>query len=266
MTDYQIERLADEVIAAFGQSNPPVDLERIVREEGIELAEGAFDDDFHGRIEYLPEVGSFVIYHPSIDDNQYPSRVRFSLAHELGHYYIPAHREMLMKGCAHNSMEGFNHKDLIERQADAFAAALLIPSAVLKQRMGRRGFLSLSQILALAEDCKASIQATAFRYTKFTKEPHLAFVSERETVLYCFSSEEARAIGYGNLRNQNVSANSATARARGSFQIEEGKIDSESWFPDRDNHAELWEESMRLGTSNRVLTLLSWVNYEPNGG
>jgi hypothetical protein len=257
--------LADEVIAAFGQSTPPVDLERIAREEGIELAEGAFDDDFHGRIEYLPEVGSFVIYHPSFIASQYPSRVRFSLAHELGHYYIPAHREMLMKGCTHNSMEGFNHKDLIERQADAFAAALLIPSAVLKQRMGRRGFLGLSQILALAEECKASVQATAFRYTKFTKEPHLAFVSEKEMVLYCFSSEEARAIGFGGLRNQCVPANSPTARAVASSQVEEGKIGGELWFPDRDNHAELWEESMRLGSSNRVLTLLSWVNYQPNG-
>lgn len=266
MTDHQIERLADQVISAFVQSTPPVDLERIAREEGIELAEGAFDDDFHGRIEYLAEAGSFVIYHPNIAANQYPSRVRFSIAHELGHYYIPAHREMLMKGCAHNSMEGFNHKDLIEHQADTFAAALLIPTSALKQRMGRRGFLSLPQILALAEDCRASVQATAFRYTKFTKEPHLAFVSEQKTVLYCFSSEEARAIGYGTLRNQNVPSSSATALASGSFQMEDGKIDCDLWFPDRDSHAELWEESIKLGASNRVLTLLSWVNYEPNDG
>jgi hypothetical protein len=260
LTDYQIERLADEVVSAFGQSTPPVNIELIAREEGIALGDGDFDDDFHGRIEYLAEVANFVIYHPSIASNQYPSRVRFSIAHELGHYYIPAHREMLMKGCAHNSMEGFNHKDVIERQADTFAAALLIPSSVLKHRMGRRGFLSLPQILALAEDCKASAQATAFRYSKFTKEPHLSFVSEKETVLYCFSSEEARAIGCGSLRNQNVPVSSATSRATRSSRLEEGKIDSELWFPNRSSHAELWEESIRLGTSNRVLTLLSWAD------
>jgi Zn-dependent peptidase ImmA (M78 family) len=71
----------------------------------------------------------------------------------LGHFYIPDHREILLKGKADYSLEGFSHKNVVERQADAFAATLLIPMKRLKERMGRRGFLSLSQILALAEDC-----------------------------------------------------------------------------------------------------------------
>jgi len=260
LTDFQVEQLADEVLAAFGQQLP-VGIHQIAREEGIELAEGDFDDDFHGRIEYLTEVGSFVIYHPSLTFNQYPSRVRFSIAHELGHYYIPTHRELLMTGCSHNSTEGFSHKDAIERQADTFAAALLIPSAELKRRMGKRGFLSLPHILKLADDCKASIQATAFRYTRFAKEPHLAFVSENDKVLYCFASEEARAMGYWTLRSQTVPDGSTTKKAAASQNIEEGKTESEFWFPDHPTNAELWEESVRLGNSTKVLTTLSWVNY-----
>ena len=263
MTDFQIESLADEVIAAFGLSAVPVDLEQIAREENIELAEGEFGEDFHGRIEFLAPVETFVIYHPSIAGNQYQPRVRFSIAHELGHYYIPHHRELLLKGVSHYSLEGFHHKNPIEHQADVFAAALLIPTAVLKTRMGRRGFLSLSQILALSTDCQASAQATAFRYTRFTREPHLAIVSENGRVLYFFSSEEARVFGFGGLRDKPVPDGSSSLKALTSNGIAEDKTEGNRWFPDRGCNAELWEEATRLGNSSRVLTLLSWVNYKP---
>lgn len=260
MTDSQIESVADEVVAAFGLS-APIDLERIAQDEGIQLAEGDYGDEFHGRIEYLAEVGAFVIYHPRYLTSQYPSRVRFSISHEFGHFYIPHHREILLSGKSHYSLEGFRHKNAVERQADTFAAALLIPARLLKEKMGRRGFLSLSQILGLADECKASAQATAFRYTKFTREPHLALVSEYGKVLYGFASEEARAWGYWNLRDFAVPECSPTSRATDTRGIVEGKTEVGIWFPDRGTHAELWEEAVQLGSSNRVLTLLSWSNY-----
>jgi IrrE N-terminal-like domain len=264
LSPHQIEHLAGEVLSAFGQTSPPVNLDQIAAEEGIELIEGDFDEDFHGRIEFLKEFEKFVIYRPGVTANQYPSRVRFSTAHELGHYYLPVHREMLMKGCTHNSLEGFRHKDEIERQADIFAAALLIPEAALKKQMGRRGFLSLQHILTLAEDCQSSAQATAFRYTRFTKEPHLAFVSEGGKVLYCFASEEARAIAHGSVKQQTVPETCPTHVAALKPGIQEGKIDGQLWFPER-HSVELWEEAVRLGSSGKILTLLSWVNYKPHG-
>jgi hypothetical protein len=160
-------------------------------------------------------------------------------------------------------LEGFHHKNAVEHQADVFAAALLIPTAVLKTKMGRRGFLSLSQILALSNDCQASAQATAFRYTRFTKEPHLAIVSENGKVLYSFSSEEARVFGFGSLRERPVPDESPTLKAITSNGIIEDKSEGDRWFPDRGCNAALWEEATRLGSSSRVLTLLSWVNYKP---
>lgn len=248
------------MVAAFGLS-APVELDRIAREEGIQLAEGDYGDEFHGRIEYLAEVEAFVIYHPRYITNHYPSRVRFSIGHEFAHFYIPHHREMLIRGKAHYSLEGFRHKNAVERQADVFAAALLIPTRFLRERMGRRGFLSLSQVLTLADDCKASAQATAFRYTRFTKEPHLALVSEDGNVLYGFASEEARAWGFWRLRDFAIPEGSATLRATAATGIVEDKTEVGIWFPARGTHAELWEEAVQLGSSTRVLTLLSWSNY-----
>jgi len=260
LTETQIEGLANDVVAAFGLS-APIDLDRIAREEGIQMAEGDYGDEFHGRIEYLAEVEAFVVYHPRCLTNHYPSRVRFSIGHEFGHFYIPHHREILFKGRSHYSLEGFRHKNAVEHQADTFAAALLIPTKLLRERMGRRGFLSLSQILVLASDCKASAQATAFRYTRFTREPHLALVSENGKVLYGFASEEARAWGFGRLRDFAVPEGSATSRTTATNGIVEDKTEVGIWFPERGTHAELWEEAVQLGSSTRVITLLSWSNY-----
>ena len=260
MNEAQIEGLADDVVAAFGIT-VPIDLNRIAREEGILLAEGDYGEEFHGRIEYLAEVDAFVVYHPRCLSNHYPSRVRFSICHELGHFYIPHHREILLSGKAHYSLEGFRHKNDIERQADIFAAALLIPTRLLREKLGRRGFLSLSQILGLADDCKASAQATAFRYTRFAKEPHLALVSENGKVLYGFASDEARAWGYWRLRDIAVPEASPTSRASAASGIVEDKTVVANWFPELGKHAELWEEAVQLGSSTRVLTLLSWSNY-----
>lgn len=129
--------------------------------------------------------------------------------------------------------------------------------------MGRRGFLSLQQIRKLADDCDASLQASAFRYTRFTPEPHLAVVSEDESVLYYFVSDEARAIGFGYLGNREIPERSPTQKAIAHTfpTIEEGATQTELWFSERQARAELWEEAIRLGSSNRVITLLSWQKY-----
>jgi hypothetical protein len=34
-----------------------------------------------------------------------------------------------------------------------------------------------------------------------------------------------------------------------------------NWFSELGKHGELWEEAVQLGSSARVLTLLSWSNY-----
>ena len=267
MNDCDIERLADDVVAAYGQSTPPVDLRNIAGEEGIELAEGDYGEDFHGRIEYLSEVEAFAIYHPRLECARYPGRVRFSIAHELGHYFIPAHREVLLTGACHNSDDCFLGGSSVEKEADKFASALLVPSVELRRLVGARKFLTLAQILELADRCQASAQATAFRYTRFTEEPHIAIVSQNGRILYHFASEEAEAIGFRWLGNRNVPMSCATRRAGMApvgGGIVEGASGSENWFSSRRASAELWEEAIRLGTTDLVLTLLSWQDYEPN--
>lgn len=261
MRDDEIDALADSVLSLYRLS-PPVDLAKIAEEEGVELVEGEFGSDFHGRIEYLEDERVFAIYHPGISSEVFSGRVRFTIAHELGHYFIPAHRDILLKVLVHDSDEDFRSDSDIEKQADRFAAALLVPGKLLKDKMGRKGFLSLTEIKAVASSCRTSLQAAAFRYTQFTAEPHLAIVSENRSIQYYFASEEAQALGFAGLGNRLVPENSPTVHAASDplRAIKEGATNSEAWFSERYRRADLWEEAIGLGYNGRVLTLLSWQN------
>lgn len=263
MKDYDVELLAEQVLDTYSQK-APVDLARIAVEEGIELVEGDFGDDFHGRLEFLPAVSTFAIYHPQLITARYPGRVRFSIAHELGHYFIDEHREGIINGLFHNSAESFDSKSSVEHEADTFASALLIPTKALRSAMGRNNILTLEQILDLSRTCDASAQATAFRYVRFAEEPCLAIVSKDARVLYAFASEDADARGFKMLGNREVSPESATRKAAQSTmrEIFQGPTSTLQWFSDRGRSAELWEEATRLGSSALVLTLLSWKDYE----
>jgi hypothetical protein len=67
---------------------------------------------------------------------RYPSNGfrRFTVGHELGHYFLEGHPEHLFKdGCTlHTSTTGFISDDRYEQEADAFAASLLMPKSLFR--------------------------------------------------------------------------------------------------------------------------------------
>jgi hypothetical protein len=260
--EHEIETLAETVLDAYRQEEPPVNLELIAKEERIKLVEGDFPDDFHGQIEYLKEFGTFAIYHPRLATARSRGRVRFSICHEFGHYFIEAHRRVLLSGITHHS-EGFRTNSPIEIQADRFASALLLPRKAVDLRLGKHRILTLEKILKLAGDCDASAQAAAFRYVNLAEERCVAVVSRDREILYSFHSPEAKARGFAFLGNKLVPHASAALRAA---QVEPGEIvqlktSSHDWFSARDytDTDDLWEEAVRVGRSSVVLSLLSWA-------
>ena len=262
MRDSEIEALAQQVLDAYRQNEPPVNLDLIAREERIELIEGDFPEDFHGQIEYLKEFGKFAIYHPRLATARSRGRVRFSICHELGHYFIDEHRRALVAGMTHQS-DGFRTKFAVEQQADRFASALLIPQRTIERRLGKERIMTLARILQLARDCDASAQAATFRYVNLAEEPCVAVVARGREVLYSFHSSEAKARGFTFLGNRIVPYQSAVVRAaeRADGEIVDGKASTHDWFSLRDYSVDLWEEAVCFANSNVVLCLLSWQDF-----
>lgn len=109
----------------------PVDIEGLIRELGIELDKKAdLDEGIAGQIERL-EDGRYKI---SVNKKDHYYRQRFTMAHELGHYFF--HRSLIGDGIDDNkayrsTSEGrfynVNIKPAHETLANQFAASILMP-------------------------------------------------------------------------------------------------------------------------------------------
>jgi hypothetical protein len=250
MFDPKIERLAKEVRESGDAKKLPVDLFALCRGEEIELISLDNHSDFNGKIEFLPDVGSFVIYHPNFDTYEWPRRLRFSLAHELGHYHIEEHRQALLQGKTHNSKPGFQSKDPKELQADEFAASLLIPWDLMEPKIEKRGFLTLSEIMPIADQCDASPYATAIRYVRMASESCAVVVAHNGKVKGRFCSDEAKANYTGFVTCSDLPV--ASPGHRLCIETQHNAIlDKEhagtEWFGDRGEKFKVWEECTSIG-------------------
>lgn len=68
-----------------------------------------------------------------VNQNHHPNRQRFSLAHEIGHYYLHRnHFELQDEDISHKQM-----KDIMETEANCFASEFLMPSTLLKETFNK---------------------------------------------------------------------------------------------------------------------------------
>jgi hypothetical protein len=88
----------------------------------IHLSPGFYGDRFDGRIEYYRDLDEFCIFYEHPASGRTEARVRFTIAHELAHFYLPEHRARLREGKWHNSVTDFASRDPREAEADEFAA------------------------------------------------------------------------------------------------------------------------------------------------
>lgn len=127
-------------------------------------------------------------------------RKAFTLAHEIGHFVIPGHERADLV-CTADDIDNWTDetKDL-EREADEFAAELLMPVAKV-QPMIRSERPSLALIERIAHDSNASISAAGRRFCDLTSE-RCAFVwSTKGVVSWSKCSQE---FGYKIYRNSEI--------------------------------------------------------------
>ncbi|HWZ42997.1 MAG TPA: ImmA/IrrE family metallo-endopeptidase [Candidatus Saccharimonadales bacterium] len=122
------------------------------------------------------------------DSIREPGRKAFTVAHEIGHFVIPGHDQADL--CTARDIENWSDdaKEL-EREADEFAAELLMPKSVV-QPMICSERPSLTLIERIAQATNASLSAAGRRYCDLTSE-RCAFVwSTRGVVSWSKCSAE----------------------------------------------------------------------------
>jgi len=256
-----IDDLASDLAIVHGFRQPPVDPTLMAESEGIRLFGDDFGDAFDGRTEIVDH--RFVIYYNNRYGKNHP-RTRFSVAHELGHFYIDDHRSFLLKNKRiHSSRTGFVSDNKAEREADLFAASLLLPRDLLLGVMNR-GLPDLREVLRLAQLFQTSLMATAIRYVELSHFVCVAIVSSDGRVEFAARSEAARDTGFTFLRRgTTVPAASPTspltADKKRVLRAErvEGRVAAYEWFDNASGQRDLYEQAMGLGRTGKVLTLLS---------
>ena len=141
----------------------PVDLNRVVECLGLSLNEKPLENEYSGFLAVKEKTIVVNLQHP-------PVRRRFTIAHEIGHYQLHRRSEdipvFIDRAVYHRkeSVAGVDH--LMEMQANAYAAGLLMPEALLDEYLDNHPALDLEKpadIKTLAEEFEVSRPAMEFR-------------------------------------------------------------------------------------------------------
>ena len=171
----EIRRRIEHLLDVHGVTTAPVPVEKLARLLGARLRFSPLDEELSGMI-YIkgntPIIG--------VNSHHHPNRQRFTIAHEIGHILL--HREeiidqvhvdkkfpVLMRDA--NSATG---TDLMEIEANQFAAELLMPSFLLSEMLNKHGFdIDDEQPLErLAKNFRVSRQALEYRIRNMIQDQH----------------------------------------------------------------------------------------------
>lgn len=257
----KLVRLAEHVLREKGLLRLPVDLEALAEACGIPLqAMGADEDGVSGM---LLRVGNTfgIRYATHIPSEGFQ---RFSIAHEFGHYFAEGHLDHIQfEAGIHSSRAGFVSADPYEREADYFAAGLLMPSSLIRALL-KRAPEGLQSIETLRREAGASTVAAAIRYISETDDAAAIVVSHNSHVDYCFKSEALKQLGGqswlrkgATLPAGTLTASIARRPAADRRRLrEEADSDILDWFGST-RAVPVVEQVVDLGRYDRVLTVLS---------
>jgi Zn-dependent peptidase ImmA (M78 family) len=252
---------AEQILREEDLASLPVDLEALAATRDIEIQAKA--DVAAGVSGMLLRFGDTfgIVYATHIPSVGYQ---RFSIAHELGHYFLDGHAEQLVpdRNGAHQSRAGFASDDILEREADYFASGLLMPTDLFEREMRRRDD-GLDAIVALSELCLSSLTATAIRYADLTRGAVAVIISSATRVEFAFLSEgiktlkeirwprKGSAVPPGTLTSR---FNADPLRVRNAGR-DHDDVDIADWLSGQSVRGK--EEVIGLGNYGRTLTVLT---------
>jgi Zn-dependent peptidase ImmA (M78 family) len=184
---------------------------------------------------------------------------RFSVAHELGHYFLPDHPEQVLQHGAHASRAGFTSEDPYEREADFFAGALLLPKVFIRPLVSLLPE-GMDGLIELAKSCRTSLTSTAIAYAQTSSAAVAVILSEHGAVKFCFMSDamkRARVGGIGKrdrIPSGSLTEKMARAKRRVDLPVSDD-TDLQDWFASDQSHPAR-EEVLSLRSAGELLTVL----------
>jgi hypothetical protein len=186
-------------------------------------------------------------------------RKSFTIAHEIGHFVIPGHD---VGGAVCGPSDIGNWADSsreLEREADEFAAELLLPADIVKPKF-RAESPSLKVIQTVANESNVSLSATAWRYCDLVTERCAIVWSRNGKISWYKPSQE---FGFYLMRGWEISKGTQAWECFSGARSHEcpEAVSANLWLDERviGENSVLWEHSIGLPYYESVLSLL-WIN------
>lgn len=166
----KIEDIVQSILEKCKIARPPIDVYSIARNASIEISDGDFDntDNISGML-YRDDEHTAIAINP----NHHPNRQRFSIAHELGHYYLHTGGLFVDRVDRVNATRHFRNEisslaiDRKEIEANTFAANLLMPKSFIISEINNileeRENISAEDLIGILSDI-FSVSGTAMAY------------------------------------------------------------------------------------------------------
>ena len=157
-----IEQRATQLLHDHDALSPPVDIEGLARSLGISVSLEELDNDVSGLM--LIEDGRVNV---AINAAHHRHRRRFTLAHEIGHMLLHATGDRVVVDRRFYRNEWPSSGELREEiEANAFAAALLMPESLVREHIDARAGITDIDVFRLATLFAVSEQAMTLRLVK----------------------------------------------------------------------------------------------------
>jgi Zn-dependent peptidase ImmA (M78 family) len=241
---------ARKLLNDLGLKRPPIPVEEICGRLDIEYMYGANIDSEALIIKGCKRKKPLIAVK---SNEQYKARVRFSVAHELGHFCIPSHLNETYS-CSIEDLNHYQENKPVEKEANEFAAELLIPQQWITQAIKSQD-VSMQLIKTLAEEYETSLTATALKVTTDCPD-RIAVVYSNSGKAVWFKKSKTFNIHINTGKLSNLSLAGKLSQPTALYPEMKGAVPLEAWTYDIRNYEHLVEESLYMPYLNSVLTIL----------
>lgn len=265
---FRLTKLLNFLSETHGDIRFPVDVEALARnchevfQVNDPIAHVIGDDipGFDGCLSFLGEGNGWaLLYNNAVSS---AGRIRFTQAHELGHYIL--HRLTRSEfQCTADDMDDWQADDrLMETEADKFAANLLMPLDDFRQQV--KATVDFEQIGACAERYGVSLTAAALRWVSASDKKLVLVASIDGFVRWSVSTDSARAAGaFLRARRNTIELPAGSLSADETVTRDKfgTSVQAKLWFPDAHPSTKLRE--MKIASEQYgVLSLLELPSTE----
>lgn len=155
----KIKNIVNKILRHANIKSLPVNLNDIIVLYDITLRYAFFEDSISGLL-YKKDNKNII----SVNTSHPLVRQRFTIAHELGHFFLNHHGSLFVdKGYIYRDKRSSTGTIKWEREANEFAAELLMPEKLLVNYIKKENLEDISDLDKIAQELQVSSQALTYR-------------------------------------------------------------------------------------------------------